>query len=417
MSGKNFDLLHHYAFVVMALLALSSAALASWALKEFARDAPFPVPTPALPSIELKASPLYLPVAYDQLPGWEQENLETFWPALNRSCSRWFKVPDEREIPVGDHRGTADQWKKACASIAQAGFSREGIEQAFQPFQISDHLRVDGLFTGYFEAHLRGSRERDETFRFPLYGRPPELVDVDLGRFRESLKGQRLAGVLQGNRLVPFHNRKAIDRGALDQYRLEIAWVDDPIALFFLHIQGSGRLTLRDGREMRVGYAAQNGHPYYAVGRELIRSGEVAAKDMSLQAIRRWLLDHPDRGEALMHLNASYVFFREVRGPGPVGSEGVALTPRRSLAVDRRFIPLGTPLWFSGEVPAVESESESWRRLVMAQDTGGAIQGVVRGDMFWGFGDEAESRAGRMKHQGRLWVLLPRGLNPSLPPS
>lgn len=417
MSGKKIGQQHHFGFAVMVLLALGCAALANWALKEAARDTAFPVPAPALPSIDLKIRPRYRPVAYDRLPGWEQEDLSTFWAAFNRSCSRWARRPEENEVPVGDHRGAAGQWMKACTSVAETGYSRKGIENAFQPFQISDHLRVEGLFTGYFEAHLRGSRVRDESFRFPLYKRPPELVDVDLGRFRERLKGQRLAGVVQGNRLVPFYDRKAIDQGALNNDRLEIAWVDDPIALFFLHIQGSGRLTLRDGREMRVGYAAQNGHPYFAVGRELIRSGEVAAEDMSLQAIRSWLLDHSDRADALMQLNASYVFFRELRGPGPVGSEGVALTPRRSLAVDRRYIPLGTPVWFAGEVPAMESGSESWQRLFMAQDTGGAIQGVVRGDVFWGFGDEAENRAGRMKHQGRLWVLLPRGLDPSLPAS
>ena len=197
---------------------------------------------------------------------------------------------------------------------------------------------------------------------------------------------------------------------------------DDPVDAFFLHVQGSGRIALAGGGELRVGYAGSNGRAYVSIGRALIERGAIAREDVSLQSIRAWLAAHPDEAAGVLALNPSYIFFRVLDGAmddedGPLGSQGVALTPGRSLAVDRRFLPLGAPLWLDIMAPAAEpgAPDRRVRRLVVAQDTGGAIRGPLRGDLFWGFGAEAESVAGRMKHQGRYFLLLPRGVAERLP--
>jgi membrane-bound lytic murein transglycosylase A len=240
---------------------------------------------------------------------------------------------------------------------------------------------------------------------------------VDLGRFRPDLKGKRIAGKVVDGSLVPYPDRREIEAGALSGRKLEIVWVDDPVGAFFLHVQGSGRVRLADGGELRLGYAAQNGHPYTAIGRELIDRGELRSEDVSLQTIRAWLEAHPGQARELMERNASYVFFQQVKGEGPLGAQGVPLTPGRSLAVDLNFVPLGVPLWLVAGAPSpLEGEPDrKLRRLVVTQDTGGAIRGPIRGDVFWGFGEEAEAIAGRMKHRGRYWMLLPKTLTPSAP--
>ncbi|TNE33326.1 MAG: murein transglycosylase, partial [Alphaproteobacteria bacterium] len=244
--------------------------------------------------------------------------------------------------------------------------------------------------------------------------RPPELVTVDLGNFRSDLKGRRIAGEVKDGRLVPYPDRTEIEEGALEGRELELVWVDSPIDAFFLHIQGSGVVEMDDGTSVRVGYAAQNGHPYYAIGRSLIKSGEIAAEKMSMQAIRDWMEANPEKAADLMRENPSYVFFRLLDGSGPIGAEGIELTPERSLAVDRKWMPLGVPLWLSTTVTPQDAPADAkpmlFQHLMMAQDTGGAITGPVRGDVFWGHGDRAYHMAGGMKNEGELWILLPNAL-------
>ncbi len=351
---------------------------------------------------------------FEDLPGWTGDDAAAAWPALERSCRLVARAAPGRAMA---HATTAADWQRACAALATAppeGF-RQAIEAAFQPFRATADGEANGLFTGYYEAELKGSRSRDARFRYPLYKRPDDLVTVDLGEFRESLKGQRIAGRIAGGALKPYPDRAAIDQGALADRGLEIAWVEDPVEAFFLHIQGSGRVSLPDGGTIRVGYAAQNGHPYLAIGRPLIERGAIPADRVSMQSIRAWLAANPAEADRVMWLNASYVFFREITGEGPVGAQGVALTPGRSIAVDPRFIPLGAPVWLDTTQPAaVEGGPElPLRRLMVAQDTGGAIKGPVRGDVFFGHGAEPMAIAGRMKQRGRLWLLLPRGSAPS----
>ncbi|MBU2089727.1 MAG: MltA domain-containing protein, partial [Alphaproteobacteria bacterium] len=260
------------------------------------------------------------------------------------------------------------------------------------------------------EAELSGSLTRTARHTVPLHRRPDDLVMVDLGQFRDELKGQRIAGRVIDGSLKPYESRQQIVGGALDSRRLEILWVDDPVDAFFLQIQGSGRVTLADGRVIRVGYAGQNGHPYVAIGRELIAKGELTRENVSMQSIRAWLAANPGRADEIMNSNPSYVFFRELPGEGPVGAQGVALTPLRSLAVDRRFVPLGTPVWLDVDHP--DSGAPRLRQLVVAQDVGGAIRGPVRGDLFWGHGKDAADKAGRMKSTGFYYLLLPKALTP-----
>ncbi|MFL6193700.1 MAG: murein transglycosylase A [Thermoanaerobaculia bacterium] len=359
------------------------------------------------------------PANFEGLPGWREDAVEEAVPALLRSCKRIGALPDEAGISDEAFAGRAGDWKPLCARAARlpAGdrtAARRFFEAGFQPWAVLNNRNPLGLFTGYYEPLLHGSRKRHGRYTVPLYARPPELVMVDLGKFREEFKGKRIAGEVKDGALVPFADRKAIDEGALAGRKLEIVWVDDPVGAFFLHVQGSGRVRLEDGTEVRVGYAAQNGRPYSSVAREMIDRGVLDRDRASLQTIRAWLQAHPGQMDEILQTDASFIFFQEVKGEGPMGAEGVPLTAGRSMAVDLKYMPMGVPLWLSAGVPALREGQPDQRihRLLIAQDTGGAIRGPVRGDVFWGFGDEAEVVAGRMKHRGRYWVMLPKGVGP-----
>ncbi len=351
------------------------------------------------------------PASFADLPGWREDDLTQALLAFLRSCRYLTGLPADQSLGIA---GTAGDWRRICedATRVPMGGARSFFEARLQPFAASADGDPDGLFTGYYEPLLHGSRTRSDRYKVPVYVRPPDLVMVDLGDFREELKGQRIAGRVEEGSLVPYPDRKAIASGALAGQDLELVWVDDPIDAFFLEIQGSGRVTLDDGSEMRLGYAAQNGHPYFAVGKDLIERGAATKETISMQLIRKWLEEHPDEADDVMNRNASYVFFEELKGEGPVGAKGIVLTPGRSLAVDLKHWPLGVPIWLDATAPSPRADEPDrpLRRLVVAQDTGGAIRGAVRGDVFWGHTEDAAEIAGRMKNRGRMWVLLPREL-------
>jgi len=236
-------------------------------------------------------------------------------------------------------------------------------------------------------------------------------VMVDLRDFADAPTPRRIGGRVVNGRLVPYASRADIVAGALARQGLELVWVDDPIDAFFVQIQGSGVVQLAEGGTMRIGYAGQNGHAYTAIGRELIAEGALTRETVSMQSIRAWLLAHPERADEMMNRNASYVFFEALEGDGPIGSQGVVLTPERSLAIDREFIAQTTPIWVDTMAPIPGQDGEApWRRLVVAQDTGGAIRGPVRGDIYWGSGERAADIAGRTKGTGRYYLLLPNEL-------
>jgi membrane-bound lytic murein transglycosylase A len=268
----------------------------------------------------------------------------------------------------------------------------------------------DGLITGYYEPLLNGSLTRTDRFRYPLYRRPDNLLTVDLTSLYPELKGRPVRGRLDGKRVIPYLDRAQIARERSPLAGNELLWVDDPVEAYLLQVQGSGRVRLPDGSQVAVGYADQNGHPYRSLGAQLIQRGELRREEVTLPRIREWIAAHPEETEALLNSNPSFVFFRlrEAGAEGPVGSLGVPLVAERSIAVDPAYITLGLPVWLNTTLP----DGSRYQRLVVAQDTGGAIKGAVRADVFFGQGDAAGRVAGEMKQTGQLYVLRPRPPQP-----
>lgn len=374
------------------------------ALLALAACAPHPPPLP--PRLTLA------PARFTELPGWGDDDVAAALPAFLRSCAVVEKLDPAAPIGPDGLAGSARDWRAACAEAAalekpSAEAARRFFERSFAPWLAASSGERVGLFTGYFEPELRGARAPGGAFATPLLRRPPDLVAVELGLFRPDWRGERIAGRVVDGRLRPYATRAEIERGALDRFGLAFLWVDDPVDAFVLAIQGSGRVRLGDGTLVNVGYDGQNGRPYVPIGRLLVERGEMKREEVSLAAIRAWLASHPGAARALMDENPSYVFFREISGGAPIGAEGVALTAGRSLAIDPAFLPLGAPFWLD-----TTQDGTSLRRLVVAQDTGGAIRGPVRGDLFFGFGQAAEAQAGRMRAQGAYYMLLPLGVAP-----
>lgn len=352
--------------------------------------------------------------SFSALPGWENENFQNFVQAYSRSCKTILKKDSQKSFGGKQLFGRSQEWQIACRKFEKVNQNniasiKSFFEQNFVPYRASAGNNSEGLFTGYYEASLRGSRTRQGLYQYPLRARPDDLVMVNLGEFRDELKGQRIAGRVKGGNLKPYETHAEILAGKLpDDQDKALVWVDSAIDAFFIQIQGSGLVSLDDGSLMRVGYAGQNGHPYYAVGRELVKRGALRKDEVSLQTIQGWMKANPDQAQDLMTTNKSYVFFRVLDGEGPVGGQGVPLTAHRSLAIDHSIIPYGMPVWLNVEHP--DPTKGSIGRLMVTQDTGGAIRGPVRGDYFWGYGAEAENMAGEMKSKGRYWFLVPKNI-------
>jgi membrane-bound lytic murein transglycosylase A len=351
-------------------------------------------------------------VTFDDLPGWTEDRIAEALPAIRATCKAVGAKPAAEWIGPQGLGGRAGDWQAACSAMGRLEPTdtalRQYFETGFAPFAVSD---ADGLFTGYYEPELVGSRTRSAAFPVALYRPPPDMVTADLADFRSDLKAETLVGRIVDGRLEPYHRRADIDSGALAGQGLELLWLADPIDAFFLQVQGSGRVNLAEGGSVRVGYAASNGHPHTAIGRILVERGEMTKEAATMQTVRQWLRDHPAEATALMQMNARYIFFREVEGGGPIGSLGVALTPGRSLAIDASLLPLGAPMWLDTTYPLGTPEAgRPLRRLMVAQDTGGAIKGAVRGDVYWGGGEAALQYAGPMKQQGRYYLLLPKAV-------
>ncbi|BCR06114.1 membrane protein [Desulfuromonas versatilis] len=370
------------------LLCLASCTLAP----EVAPPAPPPPPVPQV------VVPALTPVPWELVDGWPDPEPGPALEAFLKSCQGLKSRP---------------QFQSACSAakavnVVDPGAVQRFFEQYFTPHQVRN---VDGtgsgLITGYYVPELKGSRMPTARHKYPLYGLPDDLLVIDLRSVYPELGDYRLRGRVVGRKVVPYWDRTVIDGPQQPLAGKELFWVEDPVELFFLHIQGSGRISLPGGEKIMLNYADQNGHPYRSIGKLLLERGAMTRDQMSMQNIKEWARQNPESVAGLLGENPSYVFFREL-DPGvqvPPGALGVPLTPGRSLAVDPRTIPLGAPVFIATTWPG---GGGPLRRLMAAQDTGGAIKGRVRADFFWGLGEEAGSYAGRTKQAGWLWVLLPK---------
>ena len=315
--------------------------------------------------------------------------------AFRISCPSLVRRTD----PTGLTRGA--DWQGACdaARLVGTGQARTFFAQWFETAQVGDGK---AFATGYYEPEIHGSRTRQSGYETPVYGVPGDLVEADLGLFSTDLKGKRVRGRVDGTKFVPYYDRTAIEDGALAGRGLEIAWAADPVEMFFLQVQGSGRLRLPDGGVMRIGYAGQNGRDYTGIGKLMRDRGLIGPDQASMQGLMAWLRANPEQGRAVMRENKSFVFFRELTGPGPLGAMGLPVTGNASVAADVRFVPLGAPVFLSMDRTDASG-------LWVAQDTGGAIKGTNRFDTFWGAGDEARAIAGGMSARGTAFLLLPIG--------
>ena len=355
------------------------------------------------------------PVSFRALPGWRQADHRLALAAFARSCRAMFTPGYTwRKAAFG---GNPADWRAVCQAALRLPqkvsrtAARAFFERHFVPFSPLPTRRPAGLFTGYYEPEVEASLKRHGPYQVPLHGRPADLVRL---KPKDAARLGVAFGRYVNGRARPYFTREEIERGALDGRGLEIAWLKSPVDRFFMQIQGSGRLRLDDGRVARVAFAGKTGHPFTPVGRLLVERGILPKEGVSMQSIRAWMARHPEEARRLMWENKSYVFFRIVELPdnrlGAYGAQGVQLTPMTSLAVDHRYWPYGAPVWLETRIPAPRGGERPFRRLMVAQDTGTAIRGVVRGDIYFGFGDAAGALAGRMKAPGYMAVLLPRAV-------
>lgn len=346
---------------------------------------------------------LLKPAQWEDVDGLQLDNLRQAWPGWLLSCTTLVNKP---------------AWKNACNAATQLNEQtaknpdnnqiQQYFKQYFSVYKANNQDGSDsGMITGYYEPLLKGSRTKSAKYPNPLYAPPEDMITVELDSVFPELKFKRVRGRLVGNKLVPYYNRAEIETDNSPLKGREFIFIDDIIDVFFLQIQGSGLVQLENGEQVHVGYADQNGHPYNSIGRLLVERGELSLAQASMQGIKNWARNNLAKLRELLNSNPSYVFFRELPAglPGPLGALGVPILAERSVAIDPKFIPLGAPIFLSTTEP---NSSKPLKRMMMAQDTGGAIKGGVRADFFWGSGPEAGARAGAMKQNGKIWVFLPK---------
>ncbi len=353
--------------------------------------------------------------SFNQLPGWGTADTTKSMNAFNVTCKSFLK--QEPDTPAGSPyiTLTAKDWYPACRAAllvdtTSAKQTKAFFEHYFEPAEFFDHKPVQGLFTGYYLPLLHGSLTKTTQYNVPIYRTPDNLITVDLKLFDSGQTNRQLFGRLEGGRLVPFYTREEINQGAISDSASIIVWVDSHIDRLFMEIEGSGIVQLTDGSHMFLGYAGQNGAPYTAVGHALIQKGVMNRKNQSMQRIRGYLESHPEERDTIINQNKSFVFFEILPHKSAIGVKGIVLTPGYSLAIDRQWIPIGVPVWLNTTKPDDQKNAQKpFQRLMIAQDTGGAIRGMVRGDIFWGKGNKAMTIAGKMNNAGYYWLLLPRG--------
>lgn len=385
--------------------ALSSPAMAAGAAS--------PVPS-LFPQAVLE------PTTFAAIPGWDADAVAPAFTTFRRSCTMIVRKGDGASPPRPVFTALRATCRRALRLAAHPGerAARAFFRQEFVPFRIAPLEQPQGFLTGYYEPEVEGSRTATADYATPLYRRPPDLImEAPPKDGAPANKGKAFRREGDGT-LIPYHDRAAIEDGALAGKGLEVAWIKDPADAFFAHIQGSVRVKLPDGAVLRLNYDGHNGQPYTPVGRLLIERNLVPREKMSMDAIRAYIAAHPEEGRELMRQNRSYVFFREATelrpGDGAVGAQGLPLTADRSIAVDRNIHVYGTPFFIAADLPTgAEGQVEPFRHLMVAQDTGSAIIGPARADIFFGAGKEAGQVAGRIQHPGQFVILLPRALDPT----
>lgn len=364
-------------------------------------------------SAERKLDGRFVPVGWGALPSWSEDDLSRLWPVFINNCKGLMRPTGGSQVQQA--RATPRAWQPVCAAAASSqpqssADIRAFIEQHLQPWRLLNERGepARNTVTGYYEPLVRAARKSAGAYQWPLYEPPADLLTIDLGTVYPELAGKRIRGKLDGKRVVPYDTRAQI-AASENRQPAAIVWVDDPVEAFFLQIQGSGRAQLPNGEVIRLAYADHNGRPYASIGKWLADKGELPLAQTSMQNIKAWAQRNPARVQEMLNANPAMVFFREERvvdaDLGPKGAYGIPLATQRAVAVDTRFVPLGTPVYLSTTQPA---SSQPLRRLVFAQDTGAAIKGAARTDFFWGYGDEAGALAGRMKQSGEMWVLWPK---------
>lgn len=347
--------------------------------------------------------------SYRHLVGWQQDDLRGAFQSFANSCRYFLARDPSRYAGRTTLAGQVKDWQPACLAMRQVDPNsspavRHFFESYFQPYAVSGEqnkaaVTNQGTFTGYYEAELDTARTAYGPYRYPIYAKPKELI----------LEGSKASRLDEFGRVVGFYDRTQIEAGVLRGHGNELLWAKNPVDLFMLHIQGSGVANMDDGSQLRLSYASHNGHPFRSIVPAMEAEGFERSYGLDIQSMSRWLKENPAKAHRAMLTNPRFIFFAINREGGPVGAQGVPLTPRRSLAVDPDFVPLGAPLWLNTRAHNGET-SVPLQRLVIAQDTGSAIKGPVRGDFYWGSGPDALQWAGNMKEKGGYHILLPKGL-------
>jgi membrane-bound lytic murein transglycosylase A len=353
-------------------------------------------------------------VGFADIAGWAGDDHVAAFAAFRATCAALVAgTPATRPgLPPGADLLAACKGALDLGPTVERKTARDFFETRFQPWLVTVP-GGEGFLTGYYEPEVEGARERSDAFPVPVLGRPDDLVTFRPGETPSDL-AQDLSGALRraDGRLAPYPDRAAIEDGALAGRGLERLWLRDRIELFFAQVQGSARVRLPDGEVIRLAYAGRNGQPYTSIGKVVVREEHMLLDTMTLGGLKGWLRDHPEDARRIMRLNASYVFFEPAplgdAAEGPVGAAAVALTPLRSVAVDRTLWPYGLPIWIAADLPTGDGAIERVARLFVAQDTGSAILGPARADIFFGSGPQAGERAGLIRHPGQFTVLLPR---------
>jgi len=351
---------------------------------------------------------------FEELPGWQEADLQKSFQAFQKSCKVFLRQNPENTVGSNHINLKVKNWHPACEVAKDLNPKhnaqlKQFFETWFVPFQFIDAHPIEGLFTGYYSPLLKGSLKKSDKYPVPLYSLPSNLIKANLGDFSKDLKHWRIYGRIKGNNLIPYYTRKEINQGAIKKYSKVIVWLDSRVDRQFLEIQGSGIVELENGKRIYLGYSGQNGAKYTSLAQVLIDKGKMTHDNASMQAIRRYIEENPHEKDPILNQNESFVFFHKQKVNAAFGSQCVPLTAGVSLAVDPRWVPYGVPLWLNTTRPGHHSDEEKpMQRLMIAQDTGGAIRGPVRGDVYWGAGKEATFIAGHMKNKGYYWLLLPR---------